>query len=54
MSKEWSDGKKVAMVKYKSTSNHSATEHPALRQGHIAYKVSIPTTDPFSTVKTIT
>lgn len=41
------------MVKYKSTSNHFATEHPGLRERRITYKVGSQTTDPFSTAKTI-
>lgn len=48
------DGKEVATLKYKSTSNCFATEHPGLREERITCKVSSQTTDPFSTAKAIT
>lgn len=48
------DGGEVAMLKYKSTSNRFATEHPGLREGHITYQVSSRATDPFFVAKIIT
>lgn len=48
------DGGEVTMLKYKSTSNRFATEHPGLREGHSSYKVSSWPTDPFFMAKIIT
>lgn len=47
------DRGEVVMLKYKSTSNHFATEDPAVSQGPITYKVSSQITDAFFVVKTI-